>query len=93
MTPMEAARKGSNEIYFAVISTTVTLAAVFLPILFLGGITGKLFNEFAIVVAGSVLISAFVALTLVAYDECLFVKADASHRLALPKNRTMFFKV
>ncbi|MGV3559922.1 efflux RND transporter permease subunit [Larkinella arboricola] len=64
MSPIQAAFKGSSEIYFAVISTTITLAAVFLPILFLPGITGKLFQEFAIVVAGSVLVSAFVALTL-----------------------------
>ncbi|MFD1142562.1 efflux RND transporter permease subunit [Larkinella insperata] len=64
MSPLQAAFKGSSEIYFAVISTTITLAAVFLPILFLPGITGKLFQEFAIVVAGSVLVSAFVALTL-----------------------------
>jgi multidrug efflux pump len=64
MTPLQAAFKGSAEIYFAVISTTITLAAVFLPILFLPGITGKLFQEFAVVVAGSVMVSAFVALTL-----------------------------
>jgi multidrug efflux pump len=64
MPPLQAAFKGSSEIYFAVISTTITLAAVFLPILFLPGITGKLFQEFAIVVAGSVIVSAFVALTL-----------------------------
>jgi multidrug efflux pump len=64
MSPLQAAFKGSTEIYFAVISTTITLAAVFLPILFLPGITGKLFKEFAIVVAGSVIVSAFVALTL-----------------------------
>ena len=61
---VEAARKGIDEIYFAVISTTITLAAVFLPIMFLPGLTGRLFREFAIVVAGSVMISAFVALTL-----------------------------
>ncbi|GAB3931661.1 efflux RND transporter permease subunit [Larkinella terrae] len=64
MSTLQAAFRGSSEIYFAVISTTITLAAVFLPILFLPGITGKLFQEFAIVVAGSVLVSAFVALTL-----------------------------
>jgi len=62
--PVEAAQRGMKEIYFAVISTTVTLAAVFLPIMFLQGLIGRLFREFAIVVAGSVLISAFVALTL-----------------------------
>ena len=64
MSPMEAAFSGSKEIYFAVISTTVTLAAVFLPVIFLQGITGRLFREFGIVVAGSVIISAFVSLTL-----------------------------
>lgn len=64
MTPMQAAYKGSKEIFFAVISTTVALAAVFLPIMFLQGLTGRLFREFAVVIAGSVLISAFVALTL-----------------------------
>jgi multidrug efflux pump len=64
MSPMQAAFKGSKEIYFAVISTTVTLAAVFLPIMFLEGLTGRLFREFAVVIAGSVMISAFVALTL-----------------------------
>ncbi|GAB3889403.1 efflux RND transporter permease subunit [Spirosoma agri] len=64
MSPLQAAFKGSSEIYFAVISTTITLAAVFLPILFLPGVTGKLFQEFAVVVAGSVIVSAFVALTL-----------------------------
>ncbi len=64
MPPMEAAMKGSEEIFFAVISTSITLAIVFLPIIFLEGFTGKLFREFAIVVAGSVLISAFVSLSL-----------------------------
>jgi len=64
MPPMKAAYKGMNEIFFAIISTTITLAAVFMPLMFLGGLTGRLFNEFAIVVAGSVIISAFVALTL-----------------------------
>ncbi len=64
MTPMEAAIKGSKEIYFAVISTTLTLAAVFLPIMFIEGLTGKLFREFGVVVASTVIISAFVALTL-----------------------------
>ena len=64
MKPVEAARKGMTEIYFAVISTTVTLAAVFLPVMFLQGLIGRLFREFAIVVAMSVLLSAFVALTL-----------------------------
>jgi multidrug efflux pump len=64
MDPIEAGHKGSREIYFAIISTTITLAAVFLPIIFLQGLTGRLFREFGIVVAGAVLISAFVSLTL-----------------------------
>ncbi len=62
--PMEAARKGSAEIYFAVISTTVSVVAVFLPVIFLQGLTGRLFREFGLVVASSVAISAFVSLTL-----------------------------
>jgi multidrug efflux pump len=64
MAPLEAATKGSREIYFAVISTTLALAAVFLPIIFLSGLTGRLFREFGITLAGCVLVSAFVALTL-----------------------------
>lgn len=63
-TPRAAAHEGSREIYFAVISTTVTLAAVFMPIIFLEGLTGRLFREFGVVVVGAVLVSAFVALTL-----------------------------
>jgi multidrug efflux pump len=90
MTPIEAARKGSDEIYFAVISTTVTLAAVFLPILFLGGITGRLFKEFAIVVAGSVLVSAFVALTLSPMMSAYLLKADASHGWLYRKTEPWF---
>lgn len=62
--PKRAAIEGSGEIYTAIISTTITLAVVFLPILFLQGLTGRLFSEFVIVVAGAVLISAFVALSL-----------------------------
>jgi multidrug efflux pump len=64
MPVRKAAFEGSAEIFFAVISTSVTLAAVFLPIMFLQGFTGRLFREFAVVVAGSVLISAFVSLSL-----------------------------
>lgn len=64
MDPVEAAHKGSREIFFAVVSTSITLAAVFLPIIFLQGFVGRLFREFGIVIAGAVLISAFVSLTL-----------------------------
>ncbi|MBW8886541.1 MAG: efflux RND transporter permease subunit [Fibrobacteres bacterium] len=62
--PVAAGHRGSAEIFFAVLSTTLTLAAVFLPIVFLQGIVGRLFREFGVVVAGAVLISAFVSLTI-----------------------------
>ncbi|MDR0713966.1 MAG: efflux RND transporter permease subunit [Bacteroidales bacterium] len=64
MSPIEAAFKGSKEIYFAIISTTVVLVCVFMPVVFLSGITGRLFREFGIAIAGAVIISAFVALSL-----------------------------
>ncbi len=64
MNKYQAAKEGSKEIYFAVISTSITLAVIFLPIIFLQGFVGRLFREFGIVVAGAVLISAFVSLTL-----------------------------
>ncbi|QHV94689.1 efflux RND transporter permease subunit [Spirosoma endbachense] len=64
MPTEQAAKEGSNEIFFAVVSTSITLAIVFLPIIFLQGFVGRLFREFGIVVAGAVLISAFVSLTL-----------------------------
>lgn len=62
--PIEAGEKGSSEIYFAIVSTTLTLAIVFIPIIFLPGLTGRLFREFGLVVACTVLVSAFVSLTL-----------------------------
>lgn len=62
--PIEAGLQGSKEIFFAVISTTITLTAVFLPIIFLEGLTGRLFREFGMVVAGTVIISTIVSLTL-----------------------------
>jgi len=64
MSPIAAAIKGSNEIFFAVISISITLAAVFLPVVFLEGFVGRLFREFGIVIGAAVLISAFVSLTL-----------------------------
>lgn len=62
--PLEAAEKGAEEIFFAVLATTIALAAVFLPVIFLTGTTGRLFREFGVVVAGAVIISSFVALTM-----------------------------
>jgi multidrug efflux pump len=64
MDPVEAGLQGSKEIYFAIIATTITLISVFFPIVFLQGITGRLFREFSIVMAGAVAISAFLALSL-----------------------------
>lgn len=76
MNKHSAALEGSKEIFFAVISTSITLAVVFLPILFLQGFVGRLFREFGIVVAGAVLISCFVSLTL---TPVLSVKLTRSH--------------
>jgi multidrug efflux pump len=74
---MTAAREGSKEIYFAVIATSITLAVVFLPIIFLQGFVGRLFREFGFVVAGAVLISCFVSLTL---TPVLSVKLTREHK-------------
>jgi len=79
MDPVEAGKKGSAEIFFAVISTTIALAAVFMPVIFLQGITGRLFREFGIVVAGAVLISAFVALTLTPMLSSKILKRREKH--------------
>jgi multidrug efflux pump len=64
MSPKMAGIEGSREIYFAVIATTITLVSVFFPIVFMQGMTGRLFREFSIVLSGAVIISSFVALTL-----------------------------
>ncbi len=64
MDPVAAGIQGTKEIFFAVVATTLALVAVFMPVIFLGGLTGRLFREFGIVLAGSVVISSFVALTL-----------------------------
>lgn len=78
MSPREAAIKGSNEILFAVISTSLTLAVVFLPIIFLEGFVGRLFREFGIVISGAVLISAFVSLTLTPVLNVVLQKKDTT---------------
>lgn len=62
--PKEAGHKGAKEIYFAIIATTITLICVFLPIIFLQGLTGRLFREFGVVVSGAVIISTFISLSL-----------------------------
>jgi multidrug efflux pump len=65
MDPNEASIAGSREIFFAVIATTITLVAIFFPIVFMEGMTGRLFREFSIVVSGAVIISSFAALSFV----------------------------
>ncbi|MBL0128855.1 MAG: efflux RND transporter permease subunit [Flavobacteriales bacterium] len=79
MDPIRAGHEGSKEITFAIISTTITLAAVFLPIIFLSGLTGRLFREFGIVVAGAVLISAVVSLSLTPMMSARFLKHKTKH--------------
>ena len=79
MTPLKASLKGSQEIFFAVIATTVALVAVFLPVIFLQGLTGRLFREFGIVIAGAVIISSFVALTLTPMLSAKILKRRARH--------------
>lgn len=64
MDPVEAGMLGTREIFLAVVATTAALVAVFVPIVFLGGLTGRLFREFGLVLAGAVIISSFVALSL-----------------------------
>ncbi|MBD0368467.1 MAG: efflux RND transporter permease subunit, partial [Flavisolibacter sp.] len=85
-----AAREGSKEIYFAVISTSITLAVVFLPIIFLQGFVGRLFREFGIVVAGAVLISAFVSLTLTPVLNVKMTKKVHKHSWFYDKTEPFF---
>jgi hydrophobe/amphiphile efflux-1 (HAE1) family protein len=79
MPPMEAGISGTKEIFFAVISTTITLAVVFLPLLFMAGLSGRLFREFGVTIAGAVLISAVVALTLTPMLSSRLLKAHKGH--------------
>lgn len=76
MKPEEAAIEGTREIYMAVIITSLTLAAVFMPVIFLEGFVGRLFREFGVVIAGAVLISAFVSLTLTPMLNAKLVRKD-----------------
>jgi hydrophobe/amphiphile efflux-1 (HAE1) family protein len=79
MNSVEAGHRGSKEIYFAIISTTITLAAVFLPVIFLQGLTGRLFREFGMVVAGTILVSALVSLTLTPMMSSRLLKKSRAH--------------
>jgi HAE1 family hydrophobic/amphiphilic exporter-1/multidrug efflux pump len=75
----EAAREGSKEIFFAVISTSITLAVVFMPVIFLQGFVGSLFKEFGVVVASAVLVSAFVSLTITPVLNVYLNRKDGKH--------------
>src|SRR5688572_21793352 len=90
MNKWQAAIEGSKEIYFAVIATSITLAVVFLPIVFLEGFVGRLFREFGIVVAGAVLISAFVSLTLTPVLNVKFTKNVHKHSWFYTKSEPFF---
>ncbi len=90
LSKYQAAEEGSNEIFFAVIATSITLAVVFLPIIFLQGFVGRLFREFGIVVAGSVLISAFVSLTLTPVLNVLLTSKNTSHGWFYNKTEPFF---
>ncbi len=90
MNKYQAAKEGSKEIYFAVISTSITLAIVFLPIIFLEGFVGRLFREFGIVVAGAVLISAFVSLTLTPVLNVKLTRKKIGHSWFYKKTEPFF---
>ncbi len=90
MNKYQAAKEGSKEIFFAVISTSITLAVVFLPVVFLPGFVGRLFREFGIVVAGAVLISAFVSLTLTPVLSVKLTRTNHSHSWFYRKTEPFF---
>jgi multidrug efflux pump len=90
MNKYQAAKEGSKEIFFAVISTSITLAVVFLPILFLEGFVGRLFREFGIVVAGAVLVSCFVSLTLTPVLSVKLTRSQHKHSWFYNKTEPFF---
>ncbi len=89
----KAALEGSKEIFFAVISTSVTLAVVFLPVIFLQGFTGSLFREFGVVVAAAVLISAFVSLTITPVLNVYLTKKNSGHGKFYERTEPFFQKM
>ena len=93
MSTEEAGIKGTKEIFFAVVSTTVTLVAVFLPIIFMSGMTGKLFVEFSIVISGAVIISSFVALTFTPMLATKMLKKRKEHNYLYRKTEPFFEKL
>ncbi len=93
MEPMQAGLEGAAEIFFAVIATTVTLVAVFFPVVFLQGVTGRLFREFSIVIAGAVIISSFVALTLTPMLSTRILKKREKHNKFYRVTEPFFIKL
>jgi multidrug efflux pump len=90
LPPLKAGLEGSKEIYFAIIATTITLIAVFFPIVFLQGITGRLFREFAIVMAGAIGISAFLALSLTPMVSTKMLRQETRHSWFYRKTEKFF---
>jgi HAE1 family hydrophobic/amphiphilic exporter-1/multidrug efflux pump len=86
----KAAVEGSKEIFFAVISTSITLAVVFLPVIFLQGFVGRLFREFGVVLAAAVLISAFVSLTITPVLNVYLTRKNAQHGWFYQKTEPFF---
>jgi multidrug efflux pump len=93
LPPVKAGLEGSKEIYFAIIATTITLISVFFPIVFLQGITGRLFREFAIVMAGVVGISAFLALSLTPMVSTKLLRKETRHSWFFRKTEKFFNKL
>ena len=93
LNPIEAGLRGSKEIYFAIISTTITLISVFFPIVFLQGITGRLFREFSVVMAGAVAISAFLALSLTPMVSSKLLRHEKTHSWFFRKTEHFFEKL
>ncbi len=93
MPPLAAAVAGSKEVYFAIISTTVALAAVFLPVIFLEGLIGRLFREFGIVLAGSIIVSAFISLTLTPMMSSRILREKEKHSRFYYWSEPFFLKV
>lgn len=93
MSPIEAAIKGSNEIFFAVISISITLAAVFLPVIFLEGFVGRLFREFGVVIGAAVLISAFVSLSLTPMLNAYLMKGGEQRRSKFYDKTERYFEM
>ena len=90
VAPVTAGIEGTKEIFLAVVATTITLAVVFLPLLFMGGLSGRLFREFGVTIAGAVLISAIVALTLTPMLSTRLLRPHAGHGWLFRKTEPFF---